>query len=263
MDYSMTMTVIEDLAVVSCGVSGGLAAIRKKYDAFSVLIVAWITALGGGIVRDVMLGALPPVGVSDKGMILSALVSGIAALIFHPEIANMRRSMLISDALALGLFAVSGTLKTLNYGMSSVTAIFLGMATALAGGLFRDILLNVEPAILQDKHLYALPSLVGCILTAVVHKAATWGMIGNAVSAACYGGIIVLVVGLRILSVKFNILLPGAVHRTEPHLPHSHAHARTNAHVMGWRDRKGETDSGRRRRPRGNGGDPGRNNTEQ
>ena len=220
MDYGTTMTVIEDLAVVSCGVSGGLAAIRKHYDAFSVLMVAWITALGGGIVRDVMLGALPPVGVSDKGMILSALVSGIAALVFHPEISNMRRSMLISDALALGLFAVNGTLKTLNYGMSSVTAIFLGMATALAGGLFRDILLNVEPAILRDKHLYALPPLLGCILTVVVHKLAVWNVVGTIRSTTCYGGIIVLVVGLRILSVKFNILIPGAVKRTEPHLPH-------------------------------------------
>lgn len=214
--------VIEYLAVISCGLSGALAASRKQYDVVSVLIITWITALGGGIIRDLMLGATPPVGVSDRGMILMALVAGVAALIFHPEIADLRRSMLVSDALALGLFAVVGTLKSLDYGMSSVTSIFLGMATALAGGLFRDILLNVEPAVLRDRHFYAVPSLIGCILTAVVHKGVVIEWFTPTIAIFGYVSVVILVVGLRLLSVHYNWLLPGALARTRSHLPAHH-----------------------------------------
>lgn len=220
MSQQTLSSVIEYLAVVSCGISGGLPAIKKHYDVFSTLIVAWITAVGGGLVRDVLLGAIPPVGVSDKGLILAAFASGVVALVFYPEIDDLRRSMLISDALALGLFAVNGTMKALNYGSSATTAVFLGMATALAGGLFRDILLNVEPAVLRDKHFYAFPSLLGCVLTAIVFRMVQWGYISTVWSVACNVAIIVIVVALRLMSVKFNILLPGPVRRTHSHIKH-------------------------------------------
>lgn len=214
MSPQLLSSLIENLAVVACGLSGGLAAIKKHYDVFSVLIIAWITAVGGGLVRDVLLGAIPPVGVSDRWLILSALVSGVASLLFYPEITDLRRTLLISDALALALFAVNGTLKALNYGSSMVTAVFLGMATALAGGLFRDILLNVEPAVLRDKHFYAFPSLLGCILTAIVFRWTQWGYLPGMWTVPCNLAIIVIVVALRLASVKFNILLPGALRRT-------------------------------------------------
>lgn len=218
MSQQTLSSIIEYLAVISCGISGGLPAIKKHYDVFSTLIIAWITAVGGGLVRDVLLGAIPPVGVSDKGLILAALASGVVALVFYPEITDLRRSMMISDALALGLFAVNGTLKALNYGSSMTTAVFLGMATALAGGLFRDILLNVEPAVLRDKHFYAFPSLLGCILTAVVFRLGQWGFIAPGWDIVCNIVVIITVVALRILSVHFNILLPGAVPRTHSHI---------------------------------------------
>ncbi|MCI1983984.1 MAG: TRIC cation channel family protein [Bifidobacteriaceae bacterium] len=218
MDSQMLSSIIEYLAVISCGISGGLAAIKKRYDVFAVLIIAWLTAVGGGLIRDVLLGAIPPVGVSDKWLILSAFASGVVCLIFYPEITDLKRSMLVSDALALGLFAVNGTLKALNYGSSMTTAVFLGMATALGGGLIRDILLNVEPAILRDKHFYAFPSLLGCLLTAVVYRAVQWGILGAAWSIPLNIVIIVTVVVLRLLSVKLNILLPGPVPRTHSHI---------------------------------------------
>ncbi|MCI1901152.1 MAG: TRIC cation channel family protein [Bifidobacteriaceae bacterium] len=222
MSSQMLNSVIEYLAVVACGISGGLPAIKKHYDVFSVLIIAWLTAVGGGLIRDVLLGAVPPVGVSDKWLILMAFASGVICLVFYPEITDLKRSMLVSDALALGLFAVNGTMKALNYGSSMTTAVFLGMATALGGGLIRDILLNVEPAVLRDKHFYAFPSLLGCVLTAVVYRVVQWDVVSNWWSIPLNVVVIVTVVALRLLSVKLNILLPGPVPRTHSHIKRRH-----------------------------------------
>ena len=149
---------IEYLAVFCSGLMGGLCAVRKNYDLFAMLITAWLTALGGGIIRDVMLGSLPPVGISDRGFVLTALVSGLAIAVIHPEVDKLRWSMLTIDALAVGLFAVNGTSKALDLGTSGMTAVFMGMFTALGGGLVRDMLLNDVPMIIRDKHLYAVPS---------------------------------------------------------------------------------------------------------
>ena len=129
---------IEYLAVFCSGLMGGLCAVRKNYDLFAMLITAWLTALGGGIIRDVMLGSLPPVGISDRGFVLTALVSGLAIAVIHPEVDKLRWSMLTIDALAVGLFAVNGTSKALDLGTSGMTAVFMGMFTALGGGTLRD-----------------------------------------------------------------------------------------------------------------------------
>ena len=163
---------IEYLAVFCSGLMGGLCAVRKNYDLFAMLITAWLTALGGGIIRDVMLGSLPPVGISDRGFVLTALVSGLAIAVIHPEVDKLRWSMLTIDALAVGLFAVNGTSKALDLGTSGMTAVFMGMFTALGGGLVRDMLLNDVPMIIRDKHLYAVPSAVGCVLTVRVQGSA-------------------------------------------------------------------------------------------
>lgn len=151
---------IEYLAIFCCGLMGGLCAVRKNYDLFAMLITAWLTALGGGIIRDVMLGAFPTVGISDKGFVITALVSGLAVAVIHPEVDKLKWPMLTIDALALALFAVNGTSKAMIYGMSGMTSVFMGMFTALGGGLVRDMLLNDVPMVIRDKHWYAVPSAV-------------------------------------------------------------------------------------------------------
>ena len=76
---------VEYLAIFCCGLVGGLAAIRKQYDVFAIIITAWLTALGGGIIRDILLGAVPPVGISDKGSVLTALIAGCVVAVIHVE----------------------------------------------------------------------------------------------------------------------------------------------------------------------------------
>lgn len=209
---------IEYLAVFCSGLAGGLAAVRKHYDIFSILVIAWVTALGGGIVRDVLLGAVPPVGITDRGLVFSALASGIVVALAYLEISHFTWTLIIVDAMALGLFAVNGTAKAMAYNTSGMTAVFMGMITALAGGLIRDMLINEVPIIIRDKHWYAVPSFLGCVLTVIVGKFVKAGLLDVTREMVFDLLIVIVVVAMRILSVKFNIMLPGAAKRTHMHL---------------------------------------------
>ncbi|NEG69230.1 trimeric intracellular cation channel family protein [Bifidobacterium choloepi] len=210
---------IEYLAVFFCGMSGGMAAIRKQYDILTIIITAWLTALGGGLIRDVFLGALPPVGVSNLGYVLTAFGAGIVVAIIHPEVDELKWSMLIIDALALGLFAVNGASKALMYSTTSLTAVFLGTFTAMGGGMIRDMLLNEVPQVIKDRHWYIIPAVIGSFLTVVVWRWEEAKKITFQTEFALDVVIVVLVVVLRVISVKFNITVPGAMKRTHVHLP--------------------------------------------
>ena len=199
LENNIVFVVIEYLAILCWGLSGGLAAIRKGYDIFTIMLCGWLTALGGGLVRDVMLGALPPVGITDKGYVLTTLFSGVIAVVAHPEITKLKWTMTVIDALGLGLF--------------------LGMFTALAGGLIRDIFIGDVPMIIRDKHLYAVPSFIGCILTVLVWRGVHYGWFDMCSEMLLDVLIVIIVVALRLLSVGFNVTLPGAVERHRVYLP--------------------------------------------
>jgi uncharacterized membrane protein YeiH len=198
---------IEYLATFCCGMCGGLAAVRKGYDIFAILVTTWLTALGGGIIRDVLLGIAPPVGVSDKGLVIVALLASVAVAVCHPEINRLKWSMLLLDALALGLYAVNGTSKAMMYHTSGMTAVFLGMFTALGGGLIRD------------KHWYAVPSAVGCVLTVLVCKGVDAGIVSFPAEVVLDLLIVALMASMRLVSVIFDIQLPGALVRHNTYLP--------------------------------------------
>lgn len=210
---------IEYFAIFCSGLMGGLCAVRKNYDLFTMLITAWLTALAGGIIRDVMLGSLPPVGISDKGFVMTALASGFAIAFIHPEVDKLKWSMLTIDALSVGLFTVNGTSKAIIMGTSGMTAVFMGMFTALGGGLIRDMLLNDVPMVIRDRHWYAVPSAVGCILTVFVCRGVQYGWLNFTAEVVLDSSIVVVVVVMRLLSVKFNIMLPGAIKRHNTYLP--------------------------------------------
>ncbi|NMA53940.1 MAG: trimeric intracellular cation channel family protein, partial [Bifidobacterium sp.] len=168
---------------------------------------------------DVMLGAVPPVGIADKGFVFTALASGILVAVIHPEVDKLKWLMTTFDAIAVGMFAVNGTEKAMLYGTSGMTAVFMGMFTALAGGLIRDMLINEVPVVIRDKHWYAVPSAVGCVATVFVCKGVQAGVINQTAEIVIDVCVVVLVVAMRLLSVKFNLMLPGAVERHHTYLP--------------------------------------------
>lgn len=208
--------IFEYVAMGCCGMVGGLWAVRKQYDFFVIMTTSWLTAVGGGIVRDVLLGALPPVGIADYGFVLTGLAAGLIVAVAHTEIDSWKWTMLILDALALGLFSVTGTAKGLYFHMSGMTSIFLGMATALAGGLIRDMVLSQVPVVVRDKHWYAFPAAVGCVLTVFVVKGVRAHLFSVTTEILLEIMIVALVVLMRFMSVKYDLLLFGASKRTEP-----------------------------------------------
>jgi len=201
--------VIELSGVFVGALSGGLAAINKRFDIVGVLVLAWAAGLGGGLLRDVLIGAIPPVGISDWRFIAVACLAGVVMYLFHPRLARARRMIAVLDAGALALYTVSGTLKALGLGFDGVglgfdgvPAVSAGILTGIGGGVLRDLLADEVPAVLHQRQLYAVPAVIGAALTA-----ALWaGGALTSVTALLAAGV---VFGLRVAAMRFRLKVPG------------------------------------------------------
>jgi uncharacterized membrane protein YeiH len=149
--------------------SGGLVAVRKRLDVVGVIVLAWVAGLGGGTIRDVLIGAVPPVGVSDWRQMAAAAAAGLLTFVFHPGFGRISRFVRVLDALGLAVFAVGGSLKALGYGVTPITAVVVGVVTAVGGGMMRDVLAGQVPEVLRHE-LYAVPALLGSTIVVVASK---------------------------------------------------------------------------------------------
>ncbi|MDI3408449.1 trimeric intracellular cation channel family protein [Streptomyces cavernicola] len=143
-------------------ISGALLAVRKNFDVFGIAVLAEVTALGGGIFRDVIIGAVPPAAFTDLGYFVTPLFAAALVFFLHPEVERINRAVNVFDAAGLGLFCVAGTVKAYEYGLGLTASAALGLATAVGGGVLRDVLANEVPSLLRwDRDLYAVPAMVG------------------------------------------------------------------------------------------------------
>jgi uncharacterized membrane protein YeiH len=165
----MLLLVLDLLGVAVFAVSGGLLAVRQRLDIIGVLVLAVVTGLGGGVIRDVIIGDIPPPGFADWRYLVTALVAGLIAFWFHPALERTVRVVNLFDAFGLGLFAVAGALKALDYGLGPVPAALLGMVTAIGGGMIRDVLADRVPVVLSSGELYAIPALAGAGVAVAGH----------------------------------------------------------------------------------------------
>lgn len=187
------------------GISGALMAIHRDFDIVGIAILAVITALGGGVLRDVILGATPPTAFSDWRYLAVALASAAVTFIAHPELKRIGRTLLVFDAAGLGLFCVAGTVKALDFGLTPIAAVTLGVTTAVGGGLLRDVIARETPALVRtDSELYAVPALLGASAVAIV-----WELEGY--EPALGALISVAVFGLRVLALHKHWRAPRAV----------------------------------------------------
>lgn len=166
MDIHLLFTTLDIVGVFVFALSGAAAALERQLDLFGMLVVAFITACGGGIVRDLCIGAIPPTSLSHWSYLLTTIVAVIVSISARTLIKRLAYPVLLFDAIGLGLFAVTGAHKALFYGHNSEVAILLGMFTAVGGGVGRDLLLNRLPIILQ-KEIYASAALVGATIEVV------------------------------------------------------------------------------------------------
>jgi uncharacterized membrane protein YeiH len=141
-------------------ISGATQAVRHRLDLFGVLVVAWVAAVTGGLVRDLLVGAVPPVAIADWRYLAAAVAAGLLAFFASEPIARLRRPVQLFDAAGLCLFAVTGTQKAMAYGLDPAMAAILGMITCIGGGVARDLLTLQLPTVLRSE-LYAVAALAG------------------------------------------------------------------------------------------------------
>lgn len=199
-------TALEIAAVFCAALSGGLSAVRKNFDLFGVLVLAWATGLGGGLIRDVLIGATPPVGIADWRLMAAAFGGGLLIFVAHPRLERMRRSVIVLDAGALSLFVLVGTTKGLEYEVGFLAAVVVGAITGIGGGILRDLFTGEVPLILQDRQLYAVPAVLGAIATAVA-----WRL--DVLNVGVQAAIVLGVFGFRLLSLRLGWSLPTTPRR--------------------------------------------------
>lgn len=148
-------------------ISGALAAQRKNLDLFGILAVAYVTACGGGIIRDVLIGAVPPAGLTEWRYLATAMVAAVITIVAYRRVEKLTNPVRLFDAMGLALFAVYGAHKALLLGHNAEVAIIVGMVTAIGGGMLRDVLLNRVSLVLQQEELYATVAFLTASLAVV------------------------------------------------------------------------------------------------
>lgn len=197
------MTVFHFLDLIGTfvfAISGVRLAAEKRMDIFGALVIAVATAVGGGTIRDLLLGSTPVAWMQDVTYLYIILSAVILGLLFDRYIFELKNTLLIFDSIGLGVFTLAGMQKALNFGMSTEYAIILGITSATAGGILRDILANEVPVILR-KEIYAAACLAGALAFLV------FGYIGLNKNINT-GLTIILIVIIRTIAVKFNISFP-------------------------------------------------------
>jgi uncharacterized membrane protein YeiH len=191
-----------DLAgVFAFALNGALTALRvARLDIVGVITLGMMTALGGGIIRDVLLDSLPPATFSDWRYLAVAAAGGLIAFVFGRGLDRLATPINVLDAAGLSLFAVTGASKALELGLGPVQAVLLGALTGVGGGTLRDVVLREIPSVLSSG-LYAIPALAGATVAVVALKAGVGGLVAGLVAAAvCFA--------IRMIGVHYDLDAP-------------------------------------------------------
>jgi uncharacterized membrane protein YeiH len=206
---SPLLLVLDLAGTFAFALNGSLTALRAaRLDIVGVVALGMITALGGGIIRDVLLGSLPPATFSDWRYLAVAAGGGLITFVFGRRLERLNTPITLLDAVGLSLFAVTGASKAIDLGLGPAQAVILGTITGVGGGTLRDVLIGQIPTVLRSD-LYAIPALVGATITVVVSLLGAYGP-ATAVGAAavCFG--------IRMLGVRFGLNAPTPPAAPEP-----------------------------------------------
>lgn len=202
MDKLHALYYILDLAgTFVFAISGATAAKQRGLDLFGICAIAFTVACGGGIIRDLCIGAIPPAGLTNWRYLAVAIIAAGMTISLYPYVLRLNRPVLFFDALGLSLFAVTGAQKSLAYGHNAEVAVLLGITTAVGGGILRDILLNRIPVILE-KEIYASAALIGALIM-VLGNYLKW-LSSDWISIIA----IIICFALRLLALRFHWNLP-------------------------------------------------------
>lgn len=193
--------VTDILGTIAFAISGVLVAMDKKLDLFGVFIIAFVTAVGGGTLRDILIGNTPVIWLQQITYLIVILGAVVFAILFREKLKYFRTSLFLFDTIGIGLYTMVGIEKGMEAGLLPIMCIALGTITASFGGVIRDILCNEIPVIFR-KEIYATACVLGGVGYFLLRK------LPFDDNYAYMAGI-VIIIGIRLLAVKFKIALPN------------------------------------------------------
>ncbi len=191
---SASLVTLDLVGIFVFAISGGLVAVRKDLDLFGVLVLAGTTGLGGGFLRDLLIGATPPAALADWRYLLVPAAAGLVTFRFHRFVGRLERGVNVFDAFGLALFCVTGALKAAEYGLGPLPAALMGMVTGIGGGMARDLLTGRVPLVFRGE-LYATPALTGAAIAVVGDQLGTPVLVGALLGAG-------VCLGWRLLAIR-------------------------------------------------------------
>lgn len=192
--------VIDILGTFAFAISGALVASDKKFDLFGVIIIAFVTAVGGGMLRDVLMNAHPINWIGDLNYLYTILAAVIFTFIFKSKIAHLSKTMFLFDTIGISVFTLLGLKKGLSFNLHPIIALIMGMISAVFGGVLRDVLTNKIPLIFE-KEIYASACLAGGITYLILSY---FNMFENIIFVIAASVIVII----RVIAVKFHLQLP-------------------------------------------------------
>lgn len=196
---------IELLGIFSFAVSGAFAGMENKLDPFGVLVVSFMTAIGGGTLRDIMIGNLPVMWLTDNVVITLIFCSAIITMLFGHLLKHLTRTLFIFDALGVGLFTIYGVEIAMRADFGMGVCIAIGTITAVFGGVLRDVVLNKVPLVFR-KEIYALAAIAGGLLYFGLKTIDLNPDIARIICA-------LFIFIIRVIVVKYNVSLPAWYHK--------------------------------------------------
>ena len=190
------------------GLSGAILAVRKQMDLFGVLVLSVATGLGGGIMRDIILGHTPPATLTDWRYLAAAGLAGLLVFVWYNRVVHHGRFITTFDAVGLSIFTVTGTTIAVGAGLSPAPAALLGILTGVGGGVLRDVLGAEVPLIFRSE-IYAVASMIGAIIIIVASQTGLSGIPAEIIAA-------IATFSLRMVSVRRGWRIPIAMPKQDP-----------------------------------------------
>ncbi len=192
--------VLQLAGILAFAISGALVGVRRNLDMLGVAVVGGFTGVGGGVLRDLLLGVHPPISFVHWPNLAVAVAGSLLVFYVHPRLSHIRHFEVVFDAFGLGLFSANGAAVAFAAGLTPLTAILVGTTTAIGGGVIRDVLVNTVPGVLT-RELYAVSAIFGAAVAVGVLVAGGGPGLASIVGGAC-------AITLRLLSVARGWHLP-------------------------------------------------------
>lgn len=192
--------ILDLLGTAAFAISGALAAMNRKLDLFGIFIIAFVTATGGGTIRDILIGNTPVMWMENIIYIYAIGAITVLAIIFRNKIYHLKTSLFLFDTIGLGVFTITGVEAGIRNGLDPIVSIALGAMTGTFGGVIRDILCNEIPVIFR-KEIYATASIIGALVFVILHEE-------GADTDLIYIITALIIIAIRLLVVKYKVSLP-------------------------------------------------------